>query len=64
MRLFERCGIHQARTARVSSPFEASLELELTVVLELDSAADARERDREIAQLIQENDADDDMDEL
>jgi 26S proteasome regulatory subunit N3 len=31
---------------------------------ELDSAADARERDREIAQLIQENDAEDDMDEL
>ena len=33
-------------------------------VVELESAADARERDREIAQLIQDNDADDDMDDL
>ena len=31
---------------------------------ELDSAADARERDREIAQMIQEGDVEDDMDDL
>ena len=31
---------------------------------ELESAADARERDREIAQLIEENDEPDDMDDL
>jgi len=34
------------------------------LTLELDSAADARERDREIAQMIQEGDVEDDMDDL
>ena len=36
----------------------------ISINAELESAADARERDREIAQLIQENDVDDEMDEL
>lgn len=34
------------------------------LMAELDSAADARERDREIAQMIQEGDVEDDMDDL
>lgn len=34
------------------------------LMIELDSAAESRERDKEIAQLIQDNDLDDDMDEL
>ena len=34
------------------------------LTIELDSAADARERDREIAQMIQEGDVEDDMDDL
>jgi 26S proteasome regulatory subunit N3 len=35
-----------------------------SLMTELDSAADARERDREIAQMIQEGDVEDDMDDL
>lgn len=33
-------------------------------LIALDSAEEGRERDREIAQLIQENEMDDDMDEM
>ena len=36
----------------------------MILMSELDSAAESRERDREIAQMIQDNDLDDDVDEL
>ena len=53
-----RCDILRERIERVSSSF--TLEL---IWVELESAADAREREKEIAQLMQESE-DDDIDEI
>ena len=63
MRRSGRCDIRQVPTEKVSFPFHQAIAADLDAK-ELESAADARERDREIAQLIQDGDAEDDIGEM